>query len=88
MENKETQFASSEKLDCRGHFCPVPILMTEEKIATLKPGDILQVEFTDRGAKPDLLAWCKATGHELLGFRQERIVGFAFIKKVEVKRTR
>ncbi len=83
MENKDGEWVSSETLDCRGHLCPAPILMTEEKMTALKPGEILQVEFTDPGAKPDLLAWCKATGHEFLGFRQERRVGFAFIKKLK-----
>lgn len=57
------------QLDCRGQLCPVPILMTEEKIAEMKPGQVLQVAFTDPGAQPDLVAWCRATGHELLEFK-------------------
>ncbi len=70
-----------EKLDCRGHLCPVPILMTEEKIAALKAGDVLEVAFTDPGAKPDLSAWCRVNGQELLGFENERLVSFAYIRK-------
>jgi TusA-related sulfurtransferase len=68
-------------LDCSGHLCPVPILMTEEKMADLKKGETLEVIFTDPGAKSDLLAWCKATGHTLLGFRNEKFTGFAVILK-------
>ena len=56
------------KLDCSWHLCPVPILMTEERIAAMKKGQILEVIFTDPGAKPDLDAWCRMNGHELIGF--------------------
>ena len=69
------------KIDCCWLLCPVPILMTEEKIKGLKKGDVLEVVFTDPGAKPDLKAWCTATGNELLGFRDEKIKSFAQIRK-------
>ena len=71
----------SDKLDCSGHLCPAPILMTEERIAELKRGAVLEVLFTDPGAKPDLEAWCKVNGHEILGFRDEKMKGFAYIRK-------
>ncbi len=68
-------------LDCCGHLCPVPILMTEEKMADLKKGEILEMIYTDPGAKPDLMAWCKATGNDCLGFKEEKHKGFAYIRK-------
>ncbi|MBI3316101.1 MAG: sulfurtransferase TusA family protein [Candidatus Omnitrophica bacterium] len=68
-------------LDCSGHLCPVPILMTEEKMADLKKGDVLEVIFTDPGARSDLEAWCQGTGHALLGFRNDKFKGFASIRK-------
>ncbi len=71
----------SNRLDCSGHLCPAPILMTEEKIADLKNGETLEVLFTDPGARPDLEVWCSATGNEFLGFREEKRRGFAYIKK-------
>ena len=70
-----------QQLDCCGHLCPVPILMTEEKMADLKKGEVLEVVFTDPGAKPDLEAWCKVNGQEWVGFRKEKLKGFAYIKK-------
>ena len=72
---------STHQIDCSGHLCPVPILMTEEKILDLKRGDILEVIFTDPGAKPDLLAWCRATGNECLGFRENKFKSHAYVKK-------
>ena len=74
---------SAFTLDCSGQLCPVPILMTEEKLADLGFGEILEVVFTDPGARPDLLAWCKGTGQECLGFRDEKAKSFAYIKKVK-----
>ena len=78
-----SRIKSSYKLDCSGHLCPAPILMTEEKMADLRRGDILEVIFTDPGAKADLEAWCRATGNELLGFKDEKPKGFSFIKKTQ-----
>ena len=55
--------------------------MTEEKMADLKRGNILEVAFTDPGAKPDLEAWCRATGHVVLGFESGDVKSFAYLKK-------
>lgn len=72
---------SDAVLDCRGQLCPVPILMTEEKIAELKRGQVLEVVFTDPGAKPDLTAWCRATDNEILEFKKINEEYFATIRK-------
>lgn len=69
------------QLDCRGQLCPVPILMTEEKISQMKAGQALEIAFTDPGARPDLTAWCKATGNEVLEFKRISAEYFATIRK-------
>ena len=71
----------SHQLDCSGHLCPAPILMTEEKIERLKTGDVLVVLFTDPGAEPDLEVWCRATGNECLGFKDGKFKSYAYIRK-------
>ena len=63
-------------LDCSFQLCPVPILMTEERMQSLKTGDVLEVLFTDPGAKEDLEAWCRMAGHEFFGLRKEKICRF------------
>ena len=73
--------AISSTLDCSGHLCPVPILMTEEKMSGLKKNEILEVIFTDPGSKPDLKAWCQANGHEILSFKTHGLKGSALIQK-------
>lgn len=79
MENMGWRVAS--KLDCTGQLCPVPIIMTEERIADLKIGDVVEVTFTDPGAKPDLLAWCKVHRHECLRIDEDKRSGRAYIRK-------
>ena len=74
-------FPVDSRMDCSYQLCPVPIIMTEERIDSLKESSVLEVTFTDRQAKPDLWAWCRATGHEFLGFRDEKIKSYAYIQK-------
>ena len=71
----------SYQLDASWQLCPVPILMTEEKLADMAAGEILEVIFTDRGAKADLEAWCRSTGNACLGFRDEKIKSSAYVRK-------
>lgn len=68
-------------LDCCGYLCPVPILMTEEKIADLRAGEVLEVIFTDLGAKADLEAWCRGTGNEWAGCRDGKGKSFGYVRK-------
>jgi TusA-related sulfurtransferase len=45
--------------------------LTAEKVKTIGVGDILMVLATDEAILDDLPAWCRATGHEFLGFEVE-----------------
>lgn len=69
------------RLDCSWQLCPVPILMAEEKIAELAEGEVLEVIFTDPGARADLRAWCAASGHTLIAFADARPASSAFVRK-------
>jgi tRNA 2-thiouridine synthesizing protein A len=50
-------------LDARYLLCPLPVLRTQAKIRELKPGDVLEVQCTDRGVLADIPAWCRINGH-------------------------
>ena len=62
---------ADESLDCIGFYCPMPIVITTEKIKELKQGEILEVVADDKGIKLDMPAWCKATGHEFIGIEED-----------------
>jgi tRNA 2-thiouridine synthesizing protein A len=65
------QITSSRTLDCRGLLCPMPIIQVSKALKGMEVGQILEMLATDPGSKPDMEAWARQTGHELLGVQEE-----------------
>ena len=61
----------SKVLDTKGLLCPMPIIKTSQAVKGVPVGSILEVLATDPGSKPDLTAWAKMTGNELVGMSEE-----------------
>ena len=61
----------ARRIDCRGLYCPVPILRTAEAIREMAEGEVLELLGDDPGIREDLPAWCRGTGHELLELTTE-----------------
>ncbi|MGM0728143.1 MAG: sulfurtransferase TusA family protein [Bacillota bacterium] len=57
---------SDQMLDVTGLACPMPIIRTKKKMNDLTEGQVLEIHATDKGAKADLTAWAKSSGHELI----------------------
>jgi len=53
-------------LDVRGKFCPIPVLEVAKVIKEVEVGDVLEVYATDPAADPDIRAWAKRMGHEVV----------------------
>lgn len=70
-------------LDCKGLICPEPILHTKKALNKLTVGQILQMQATDPGSKPDIESFTKRTGHELLQIKEEGGVFIFYIRKAE-----
>ncbi len=62
---------SRHQLDARRLLCPLPVIRTQDKVAQLRPGDVLEVVCTDPGALNDIPAWCRINGHQVLETRRE-----------------
>lgn len=62
---------SQYELDARRLLCPMPVIRTQDKVATLKPGDQLVVTCTDPGALSDIPAWCRINGHKIIRTAQQ-----------------
>lgn len=58
-------------LDCSGMLCPMPVVKTSKAIKTMEIGQVLKMVATDPGAPPDMEAWSRQTGNELLRSMQE-----------------
>jgi tRNA 2-thiouridine synthesizing protein A len=48
--------------------CGDLVLELRNKMSLLKPGQVLKLRAIDSGAPEDLPAWCRMTGHRLIGF--------------------
>lgn len=59
------------KLDASNLLCPMPVIRTQDKVATMKPGEKLEITCTDPGALNDIPAWCRINGHQLVTSREE-----------------
>jgi tRNA 2-thiouridine synthesizing protein A len=53
-------------LDTSGLSCPMPVVKTKKALKELEIGDVLEMISTDPGSIPDMEAWARQTGHELL----------------------
>ena len=52
-------------VDARNLLCPMPVIRTQDAIASCQPGDELQVLCTDPGVVHDIPAWCRVHGHTI-----------------------
>jgi tRNA 2-thiouridine synthesizing protein A len=74
-------FEFDQELDCSGLSCPMPILKTKKMLDTMASGQVLKMVATDAGSVPDVNAYAKKTGHELLGHEEDGGVFTFYIKK-------
>ena len=68
-------------VDAKGLSCPMPIVKTKKAINDLQPGQVLEVQATDKGSKADIKAWAESTGHQYLGTIEEGNVLKHYIRK-------
>lgn len=69
------------ELDCKGMFCPMPIVKLKKATKNMQPGQVLRLVATDPGSKRDIPAWAEKTGNEILD-SSEKEKEFTFIIKV------
>ncbi|WP_252312931.1 sulfurtransferase TusA family protein [Sinobaca sp. H24] len=56
----------TKTVDAKGLSCPMPVVKAKKAMDSLETGDVLEIVSTDKGAKADLPAWTKSSGHALL----------------------
>jgi len=66
-----TEPKADQMLDCSGLLCPSPVVKVAKAIKQIEVGQVLQLIATDPGAAPDMEAWTRQTGHEMLASREE-----------------
>ena len=62
---------SHHQLDARNLLCPMPVIRTQDAVAKLAPGEVVEVVCTDHGALNDIPAWCRINGHKVIDTRDQ-----------------
>ena len=65
-----------KELDARGLNCPLPLMKTKKTLTEMQSGQVLRVVASDAGSMPDILAFAKMAGHEML---EQQNVGKEYI---------
>ncbi len=73
----------TEVLDCIGLQCPLPVVKTAQAIKKLPAGELLELLATDPGVEPDMNAWSRRTGNELVSIEREGDVYHVLIRKTK-----
>lgn len=81
-----TSEQATQVVDTRGALCPIPILRTSQAIKQIRVGEVLEVLATDPGSKPDITAWTRMTGHELIRATEEN--GSPVVYRFLIRRTK
>lgn len=72
---------TDQTLDAKGLACPMPIVRTKKVINELLPGQVLEIQATDKGSTADLKAWANSTGNQYLGTIEEAGVLRHYLRK-------
>ena len=72
---------TDKTLDCKGLACPMPIVRTKKAMDELQPGQVIEVQATDKGSLADMRGWAKNTGHQYLGTIHEGDILKHYLRK-------
>lgn len=57
---------SAHTLDARGLFCPEPVMLLHQSVATMAAGELLKLVATDPSTERDVPRFCEFLGHQLV----------------------
>ncbi len=79
----EMVVSPDQVLDCTGMLCPIPVIKTSKAIKQIEVGQVLKMISTDPGAPPDMNAWTRQTGHEMIESHQEDDLYIFFFRRTK-----
>ena len=74
---------ADQVLDCTGMACPLPVVKTSQAVKKMEPGQVLELLATDPGVEPDMKAWSRRTGNELISIDAQDGVFHVLIRRVK-----
>jgi tRNA 2-thiouridine synthesizing protein A len=70
-------------LDCIGLQCPLPVIKTAQAIKEIPMGEVLELLASDPGVEPDMKAWTRRTGNELISLEKIDQIFRVLIRKAK-----
>lgn len=71
----------AQTLNIKGMQCPMPLIWARNMMASLKPGEILEVLATDPAAVQNFQAFARASGNDLVDWSETRGVLRILLRK-------
>jgi tRNA 2-thiouridine synthesizing protein A len=59
-------YLNAEKLDVKGKMCPMPVALTKRKLASMAPGQLLEVDGEGDLESDNIQRWVTNNGHEIV----------------------
>jgi tRNA 2-thiouridine synthesizing protein A len=75
--------SADQVLDCTGMACPLPVVKTSQAVKKMELGQVLELLATDPGVEPDMKAWSRRTGNELISIDAQDGVFHVLIRRVK-----
>lgn len=72
-----------QTVDARGLPCPMPIVKVSQAIASMQIGQVVEITATDQSFVPDIEAWCRKTGHDLIEINEGDDEIKAYVRKTK-----
>lgn len=72
-----------KSLDCIGLQCPLPVIKTAQAMKEMPMGEVLELLASDPGVEPDMAAWSRRTGNELISIEKIDQVFRVLIRKAK-----
>lgn len=70
-------------VDAKGLACPMPIVRAKKAMDSLQPGQVMQLETTDKGSMNDFQAWVGQTKNEMVEVKEKDGVFTFLVRKGE-----
>ena len=74
---------ADQVLDCTGMACPLPVVKTSQAVKKMDLGQVLELLATDPGVEPDMKAWSRRTGNELISIGARDGVFHVLVRRVK-----
>ncbi len=81
MTKMDKNIVPDRTIDCRGLFCPMPVVKTKIELESMKIGELLEVISDDPGFEKDFPSWCKISGEEFVDLIKEGNVFKGYVRK-------